>query len=1059
MRKVYKKIVSVILILAILVGNIEIRQFEYEVYATEGIDYLSQDDINWFTKEFLYALSESEKATYGEVLSKLNKDIEWSGDDLEKLLECANKLQNIWNKVSPLLPEKISKNEIISLGNNAVSYFKCTIGVLKNAYYINHEDANSIEKVYHYLDSFNSICSTLGWSLGPITLVLKSIETILPIADILYSSIVQEDLTFYEIDLQLAYYSGNKLPLPNEASVQPAFQQFINDEAYIDGLNALYIKYSLMRMSDEIKSVINFDTESDNGDDILDQDSIIINDNLYINEDVYFAKNEIKIKSGASLNISGDLHYCGANNKWCKFTIEDGGTLNVNGDFYVEGDAWFDTKTVELIINGTVLIKGNMSFTGYSLLTMEENSGYLVVGGNYKYDPGNSKVTDGTIVLNGDVYSNTQFTGNNTVILKGSSEQRIRAKQLSTLIINNSNGVIFENRVIISTLFNHNGNLYTLNNGGSFVDYDDDGLLDNVDPYPAQVHEWTITTSEKASCIKEGSYTAHCDICGQTKTVVLPVTGHDYTYTKTVSPTCTNDGYDIYTCTDCGNMIKENVIEASHHLTTEFIYPTCISSGYNRYTCSECGEVLTENVAKGKDITSSGSESSEVVERFAVDGDENTRWSSNFSDDAWICVDLGNIYYVNKVILNWEVAYGNAYKVLVSIDGNNWTVVKSLTNQDGGIDEITFDEIHARYVKIQGVERATSYGYSLWEMEVYCGDKVSETGHNYKVTEETNTAITYTCIECGDTYTEKKETEIDTSELKIKAASLSLESSMTMNFKVPKTVANIFEYPYMVFECNGEKETITEYNIQGEYIVFSYDGISPQMMNDEVTATICSEYNGVRYEGETKSLSVKGYVDKLLPSCQDDSYASLRTLLIDLLNYGAAAQEYMNYKTNNLVNEHLTDEQKSWATSSNLELTNVTNKEYKVIENPLVVWNAAGLILDNSVTIKAKFTAEDIQDLVVKVSCKEREFTYTNNDFVDNGDGTYYVYCNEIYADEMSENIFLTVYKDNNICSNTTLFSVESYVKVIQNNYKDTPIGSLTDAMIRYGKSAKKYGG
>ena len=214
----------------------------------------------------------------------------------------------------------------------------------------------------------------------------------------------------------------------------------------------------------------------------------------------------------------------------------------------------------------------------------------------------------------------------------------------------------------------------------------------------------------------------------------------------------------------------------------------------------------------------------------------------------------------------------------------------------------------------------------------------------------------------------------------------------------------------------------------------------------------------MRYEGETKLLSVKGYVDKLLPLCQDDSYASLRTLLIDLLNYGAVAQEYMNYKTNNLVNANLTAEQKSWATSSNLELNNVADKEYKVIENPSVVWNAVGLVLNNSVMIRAKFTAEDIQDLVVKVSCKEREFAYTKNDFVDNGDGTYYVYCNEIYADEMSENIFLTVYKGSSVCSNTTLFSVESYAKVIQDTYTDKVISRLTDAMMRYGKAAKEYG-
>lgn len=76
-------------------------------------------------------------------------------------------------------------------------------------------------------------------------------------------------------------------------------------------------------------------------------------------------------------------------------------------------------------------------------------------------------------------------------------------------------------------------------------------------------------------------------------------------------------------------------------------------------------------------------------------------------------------YIVNKVVINWETAYGRAYDILVSIDGKSWTTVKQLRNQEGGEHTITFDAIKSRYVKIQGVERALPYGYSIWEMSVY----------------------------------------------------------------------------------------------------------------------------------------------------------------------------------------------------------------------------------------------------------------------------------------------------------------------------------------------------
>ena len=58
-----------------------------------------------------------------------------------------------------------------------------------------------------------------------------------------------------------------------------------------------------------------------------------------------------------------------------------------------------------------------------------------------------------------------------------------------TLIIKNKSAdvVHFITPITVKTLFNHNGNHFTLYNNGSgsvFVDYDGDGVLDNIDSYP-----------------------------------------------------------------------------------------------------------------------------------------------------------------------------------------------------------------------------------------------------------------------------------------------------------------------------------------------------------------------------------------------------------------------------------------------------------------------------------------------------------------------------------------------------------------------------------------------
>jgi hypothetical protein len=103
----------------------------------------------------------------------------------------------------------------------------------------------------------------------------------------------------------------------------------------------------------------------------------------------------------------------------------------------------------------------------------------------------------------------------------------------------------------------------------------------------------------------------------------------------------------------------------------------------------------------------------------AFDGNIGTRWSSQFSDEQWISVDLGAVKTISRVKLNWENAYGKGYKIQVSNDGNIWTDVYTTTTGDGGIDDISFTATSARYVKMYGTQRVTAYGYSLWEFEVY----------------------------------------------------------------------------------------------------------------------------------------------------------------------------------------------------------------------------------------------------------------------------------------------------------------------------------------------------
>ena len=105
----------------------------------------------------------------------------------------------------------------------------------------------------------------------------------------------------------------------------------------------------------------------------------------------------------------------------------------------------------------------------------------------------------------------------------------------------------------------------------------------------------------------------------------------------------------------------------------------------------------------------------------AVDGRLDRRWESAFSDNQWMSVDLGAAYTINRVLLNWENAYGKSYTVDVSTDGKTWNTVYATDNGHEGIDDISFAPVAGRYVKMNGIKRGTPYGFSLWEFNVYAG--------------------------------------------------------------------------------------------------------------------------------------------------------------------------------------------------------------------------------------------------------------------------------------------------------------------------------------------------
>jgi hypothetical protein len=129
----------------------------------------------------------------------------------------------------------------------------------------------------------------------------------------------------------------------------------------------------------------------------------------------------------------------------------------------------------------------------------------------------------------------------------------------------------------------------------------------------------------------------------------------------------------------------------------------------------------------------------------AVDGISGSRWESNHGvDPSWIYVDLQSPTDIDSVVLYWEGAYATQYKIQTSNDAAVWTDVYTEMAGDGGKDKIVFSATNIRYVRMYGIARATGYGYSIYEFQIYGQPKYLWSPNNGTISNIYSSSVTIT---------------------------------------------------------------------------------------------------------------------------------------------------------------------------------------------------------------------------------------------------------------------------------------------------------------------------
>ena len=420
-------------------------------------------------------------------------------------------------------------------------------------------------------------------------------------------------------------------------------------------------------------------------------------------------------------------------------------------------------------------------------------------------------------------------------------------------------------------------------------------------------HTWgTGSVTTAATCDKDGVKTYTCSLCGDTKTEAIPTLGHSWDSGKeTTAATCDKDGVKTYTCGTCGDTKTEAIPALSHN--------------YVNGTCSNCGAEESKNT-------------------MAIYFQNNWMWSD-------VC-----LYYWGSSIsacADWPgnamELYGNdgtydIYKLEIPADVTG-IVINGVKNDGSGERDKTPDITSGWYDGI-------CY-YMTWNDGNQAGsesiDKILPCEHSYtsKVTTDASCGKegvkTFTCANCGDTYTEsipalehnyvdgtctncgeQEKVEVQQPGFEFTGASLLFEDEIFYNFYfMPSNTADVVEYGVITFTTKLADGTHADAvdvipgavdNGDGTYTVRT-NGIPAKEMGDWLYFRVYAKLSDDSYAyATTYGYRATAYANTVLSGNSD---TKTKALMVAMLNYGAAAQEYFGHNTDSLMNAGLTEAQKA----------------------------------------------------------------------------------------------------------------------------------------------------
>ncbi len=311
----------------------------------------------------------------------------------------------------------------------------------------------------------------------------------------------------------------------------------------------------------------------------------------------------------------------------------------------------------------------------------------------------------------------------------------------------------------------------------------------------------------------------------------------------------------------------------------------------------------------------------------------------------------------------------------------------------------------------------------------------------------------------------------------------SFQSKIEMNYKITADLSKYDDF-WLAIERQTYKGAGEEFYWEtaevrdwypdpddGRY-VFVFNDIAAAEMGELIRAKVVAVKNGKTYESDIDEYSLKTYAENRIRKSSNPKFIKL---MVDMLNYGAAAQVYFKKNTNHLVNAGLTDDERKLGTQE--EVTPVIHESVtnKVEETARIVSKSVAFNSGIELNVHVNYDEEPAEDekvwvelTYVATSGESKRQVVTRDKFVRSVkegvvrySAAFDIIATPDAGKEVTLKVFRTVEEDgvptDVQISETYTYSIETYAANRLENSKDDNFKALLREMLKYERSALAY--